>query len=179
MIIQSKWSVEKVQLQTQSDVSCLNHTYSLWIHKHEKKTWEQDTYDKICTISTPREFWMLLNNISEICAMKHHIYLMQGDIMPMWEHADNINGSRYSIRIVQENKKIETLTDMAVRMVSGELTNCNNVNGISYNHNADGSIFVKIWGNSKSRVFSQSICSEIQKRYKLGAKCMDNNKLNR
>jgi len=68
----------------------LQSSWTLYYHKPFEKDWSPESYTKIYTARTVKEFWRLFNNLPKYTY--HFWFLMRDDHTPLWE--DPINRGR-------------------------------------------------------------------------------------
>ena len=127
----------------------LNSKWTLWHHSLENKKWDIDSYIKLYEITSVEDFWQVFNNVNIQVGM---FFLMKGDIKPLWETSENINGGAWSY--MYNNASKEQINDLFYNISSGvlgggilEQCKTNNITGISMSPKMNGHIF-KIWYNN-------------------------------
>ena len=80
----------------------LNSKWVLWYHAIDSKDWLFETgYEKICTIETMDDFWILHNKFMKDNVITNGMYyLMREDYVPLWEK--NPDGCTWSFRVDKE-----------------------------------------------------------------------------
>ena len=70
----------------------LQNTWNFYIHLHNVEDWSFPSYHKIMAISTPEEAILLNNEINFELMKKTMLFVMKGNIKPMWEDSANKDG---------------------------------------------------------------------------------------
>jgi len=128
--------------------SWLNDLWSVYFHDPYNDEWERNSYTKITTISTIKEYNMLYS------LLKEHVhqgmfFLMREHIFPKWNDNENKNGGFLSIKILK-NKMYDFCNDLFINLINESLLTEEHVsawstlNGISVSPKKHFCI-VKIW----------------------------------
>jgi len=138
----------------------LNTYYTLWYHGITEKNWDKDSYVKIGTIHSLKDFWTYYNSINTF--LKGIFFLMKEDILPIWEVPDNINGGYWSFRV--DRDKVDYIwTKLSIQLITENICNStsssnseqqgeiikHDINGISISPKAVNAV-IKIWNNNSS-----------------------------
>ena len=131
-------------------VNKLNSKWTLWIHLPHDTNWEINSYKKIYTFDYLEQAVCLLNYIEENLVINCMLFIMRGDIKPIWEDEKNKNGSCYSYKI--NNKVVYNIwKSMALLMISENILNetdiQENINGITVSPKKNFCI-IKLWFSS-------------------------------
>lgn len=124
----------------------LEESWVLWFHKVEDTNWEPDSYMRLFTIKTLRDYHMMFNTIDNYTAGM--FFVMREGIMPLWEDKRNVNGGMWSYKV--SKKEVNKVWKNLVARCVGE-TLCENmeiINGLSISPKLDNCI-IKIWNNDK------------------------------
>ena len=145
----------------------LDTYYTLWYHGITEKNWDKDSYVKIGTIHSLKDFWIYYNSINTF--LKGIFFLMKEDILPIWEVPDNINGGYWSFR-VDRDKVDDIWTKLSIQLITENICNSSSskseqqqleqsdqqeeiikhdINGISISPKAVNAV-IKIWNNDSS-----------------------------
>jgi hypothetical protein len=137
----------------------LSHVWNIWYH-NEKDNWTISGYKKIYEITTLVDFWKFYNNWDLVGGITNkHFFLMQNDIVPIWEDPKNINGGCWSFK-VQEEQAEELWEDLSVYMVCNKLISIENeIVGLSICLKKNNNVVIKIW-NRNSKVNSLKLLNE-------------------
>ena len=124
--------------------------WTLWEHAGQREKWKNDdwkigSYHKVLTINSVSELWKMLNNFYRLDHRKYDFFLMKDDVLPIWEHIRNKNGSCCSIRTEIING-INAINLLILHIVTNKLytDDYDNINGISCSLR-DSWMVIKIW----------------------------------
>jgi hypothetical protein len=124
--------------------------WSLYFHDTENKKWTLDTYKKITTIGTWRQFYEMINAIDYELWSRGMFFFMRDPVPPLWENAANIRGGNYSMRI-GGNLMIDVFTKYAIACIIDEATAPTNIiQGISMTPKK-GFFVIKIWNKDSTK----------------------------
>ena len=138
----------------------LSHKWNIWYH-NEKDNWTISGYKKIYEIATIYDFWKFYNNWDLVGGITNkHFFLMQNDIVPIWEDTKNINGGCWSFK-VQEEQAEELWEDLSVYMICNKLISVENeIVGLSICLKKNNNVVIKIW-NRNSKINSLKLLNEL------------------
>jgi hypothetical protein len=137
----------------------LESEWTIYYHHNDNPDWSMNGYKKIGSISTIQEYFTFIKNIPKFRGI---LFIMRGDILPLWEEPQNKNGGAFTL-FFSDNEYHEYIERTSMYMVSEQLTTerkGRSVNGISVTskHN---SYSLKIWINdnkfSKTIQFNKSL----------------------
>ena len=138
--------------------------WTLYYHPSREKRWTLDSFEKICSVKTPREVLSIYKELGD--KIKAGMYFwMRGDIPPLWENFQNIRGGSYSIRGVGENGiNIYKVYTLACMMNKSLLNTQDIVNGISISPKLQGFgsnqqvgyFIIKIWNKDCEKFHSKT-----------------------
>jgi len=137
--------MENLELNTK-----LQREWCLWYH-YDKDNWKISGFKNVYTISTIYDFWQLYNNWDKLGSINQkHFFLMEKDILPIWEDSNNKKGGCWSYKI-HENQAQELWDDLSVYLVTEQLSKkLNDITGISICLKKNNYSVIKIWNrNSK------------------------------
>ena len=83
----------------------LNNDWTFYLHLHDTKEWNFESYIKILTFDTVEHAILLNDEITYDLIKKSMMFLMKKNIKPMWEDEANKNGGCFSYKVL--NKHIE------------------------------------------------------------------------
>ena len=98
----------------------LDTYYTLWYHGITEKNWDKNSYVKIGTIHSLKDFWIYYNSINTF--LKGIFFLMKEDILPIWEVPDNINGGYWSFR-VERDKVDDIWIKLSIQLITENICN--------------------------------------------------------
>jgi hypothetical protein len=135
----------------------LNSSWTVWIHRSTQTDWTLKGYEKIYVINSIGSFWRFFNNYNSFDKYNNQIFIMRGEISPIWEDLNNKFGGICSIKIdsLQKGGRTDISTEIMVLlsmlMINETLVkNSDKVNGISYSIKKK-SVLIKIWNNEYSK----------------------------
>lgn len=140
----------------------LNSSWTVWIHRSTQTDWTLKGYEKIYMINSIGSFWRFFNNFNAFDKYNNQIFIMRGEISPIWEDLNNKFGGICSIKIdsLQKGSRTDISTEMMVLlsmlMINETLVkNSQQINGISYSVKKK-SVLIKIWNNEYSEEYDFS-----------------------
>jgi len=127
----------------------LENNWTLYSHFSNDTEWDENSYKKICKISSIEEGIGLFDLLTNELFKNVMVFLMREDIKPMWEVKENENGGAFSFKVNMENIK-DVWTNMCYECIGESLLNDNDtkiVNGITFSPKKCFGI-LKIWTKS-------------------------------
>ena len=130
----------------------LENKWTLYCHYSNDTKWDEDSYKKICVITSLEEGFVLFDLLTSDLFNSVMFFLMRGDIKPMWEVDENVNGGAFSFKVNMENIQ-NTWSLMCFQCIGESILNNDNihvdkyVNGISFSPKKWFGI-LKIWTKS-------------------------------
>jgi hypothetical protein len=129
----------------------LNTPWTVWVHKSDNPDWTLPSYQKRYIINSIGSFWRFFNNFQFYDCYKNQLFIMRGEVAPIWEDLNNKFGGICSIKIdsIQRGFKTDISTEIFISvclLIMNEtfIANSDDINGISYNFKKRG-ILIKIW----------------------------------
>ena len=129
----------------------LNSYWTVWVHKSENTDWTLQSYQKRYVINSIGSFWRFFNNFQFYDCYKNQLFIMRGEIAPIWEDVNNKFGGICSIKVdsTQRGFKTDISTEIFISicmLIMNEtfLMNNEDINGISYAVKKRG-ILIKLW----------------------------------
>lgn len=129
----------------------LNSYWTVWVHRADNPDWTISGYEKIYQINSIGSFWRFFNNLQLLNIYHNQIFIMRGEIVPIWEDVNNKFGGICSLKIdsIQKGMKTDISTEIFTLinlLVINEtlVQNNKNINGISYSIKKRSSL-IKIW----------------------------------
>lgn len=144
----------------------LNSAWSIYHHTFSNNDWTIASYDKLCTVTTIEEYWQFMNNLPNLT--NGMLFIMRGDIHPMWEDPQNKSGGAWTLFI--SNNQLESyLINISAYMVCEKLLTSKNddINGLSITPKQK-SYSIKIW--NKTSEYASIKFNDDVKLYALGYK---------
>jgi hypothetical protein len=129
----------------------LNSYWTVWVHKADNIDWTLQSYQKRYVINSLGSFWRFFNNFQFYDCYKNQLFIMRGEIAPIWEDVNNKFGGICSIKVdsTQRGFKTDISTEVFISicmLIMNETFIMNNedINGISYTVKKRG-ILIKLW----------------------------------
>ncbi len=129
----------------------LNSQWTVWVHKFDNSDWTLHSYQKRYIINSIGSFWRFFNNFQFYDCYKNQLFIMRGEIAPIWEDVNNKFGGICSIKVDSTQRGFKTdisteifITTCMLIMNETFIANNEDINGISYNVKKRG-ILIKIW----------------------------------
>ena len=126
----------------------LNDTWVCWYHILESDNWDISCYQTLLIFNTAEDFWILMNNISNVNNGMY--YIMRQGYPPMWDHEANLEGGGWTFKIDKKFAQ-EFWTKLACFCVGETLSlHPNNITGISISPKVRFVTF-RIWTKNTNR----------------------------
>ena len=138
----------------------MDNYFRVLAHHNDDKSWDYNSYHNITTLRNWRDlgtFFTTLGTVTGECSYTDFdIFIMKNEISPMWEDAENRNGSICSVKIDSLPDGFEIFKNLTIHMGNNTLlkfnpSNWDTINGISFsskkmdNVNETYCIILKIW----------------------------------
>lgn len=142
------------------------YSWMLWYHDPENKDYSLESYIKVADVSTPQQFWTVVDSISKEAWESGMFFFMRRGFKPLWDSPENEAGGSWSKK-VEATIAYETFVDMMVHCVSNELipTRPETVAGITISPKGAFSI-IKVW-NTTTAVSSKTVLNANMKGFKV------------
>ena len=142
------------------------YTWNLLTHEIENKDYSDESYIVIADMSTPKQFWSIVNSISKEAWESGMFFFMRRGIKPKWDCPENEAGGAFSKKI-DSSVAYETFIDMMVHCVSNSIfvNRKETISGITISPKGPSSI-VKIW-NTTTTVADTSYLNPNMKNFTL------------
>jgi len=131
-----------------------NSHWTVWVHKSDNQDWTLHGYQKRYIINSIGTFWRFFNNFQFYDCYKNQLFIMRGEVAPIWEDMNNKFGGICSIKVdsTQRGFKTDISTEIFIAicmLIMNETFIANNedINGISYAVKKKN-ILIKIWTKS-------------------------------
>jgi hypothetical protein len=143
------------------------HSWILWYHDPENKDYSLASYVKVSDVSTPQQFWSVMDSIPKEAWESGMFFFMRKGFPPIWESPEHESGGSWSKKI-EASSVYDTYVDMMVHCVSDELLNNkkDTLAGITVSPKGQFSI-VKIW-NTHTSASERSLLNAGIKGFKIG-----------
>lgn len=125
----------------------LDSKWSFYIHLHNVSDWSFESYHKIMEMNTVEDAILINDKIDFELIKKTILFVMKGNIKPMWEDESNKGGGGFSFKV--HNKLVEHVwKKIYYRLIGNSLTTnpqvSQNICGISLSPKKSFCI-IKIW----------------------------------
>ena len=125
----------------------LNSNWKIWFHKSDDNQWGFDSYIKLAEFSNIEDFAIIINGFEPLHIQNAMLFIMRGNIKPMWEADENKEGGSMSFKIYKKDI-YEAWIQLVINLISENLlkesNHFNKINGISISPKKTFSI-MKIW----------------------------------
>ena len=145
----------------------LQYSWILWYHDPDSKNYSLESYVKIADISTPQQFWSVVDSISKEAWESGMFFFLRRGFKPLWDAPENEAGGAWSKKI-EASTVHETIIDMMVHCITNELliNRKETLVGITVSPKGPFSI-VKIW-NTTTTVSDVSYFNPSMNHFKIG-----------
>ena len=138
--------------------------WNVWYH-HIKNNWKLSGYRKIYNITNIKNFWELYNNWNKLGGiLSKQFFIMKNNITPLWEDKMNINGGCWSLKI-NINLAEKLWEYLSILLVSENIYDNNNINGLSICVKKNNICVIKIWikdNNNNIKLLNKDIFEKYQ-----------------
>lgn len=125
----------------------LNSDWKIWFHKSDDNEWGFESYIKLCQFNNPKDFAIIINGFESIHIQNAMLFIMRGNIKPMWEAEENKNGGSMSFKIYKKDiyaAWIQLVVNLVGENLLKDKKDFKKINGISISPKKTFSI-MKIW----------------------------------
>jgi hypothetical protein len=98
----------------------LQYSWILWYHDPENKDYSLSSYVKIVDISTPQQFWTVIDSISKEAWESGMFFFMRQGFKPLWDAPENEAGGAWSKKI-ESTETHNTFIDLMIHCITNEL----------------------------------------------------------
>lgn len=104
------------------DLETTRFTYSwmLWYHDPENKDYSLESYVRVADISTPQQFWTVVDSIPKEAYESGMFFFMRRGFRPLWDSPENEAGGSWSKK-VESTDVYSTFVDLMVNCVTNEI----------------------------------------------------------
>tara|TARA_Y100000768_G_C23884331_1_gene636827 strand:- start:253 stop:732 length:480 start_codon:yes stop_codon:yes gene_type:complete len=132
-----------------------DHKWTLWYHSVKNNNWDKDSYKKLFSIQNLGDYEILKNTVQRVHLQNCMLFLMKGEILPIWEDPENVNGCSLSFKI--SGKDVLNDWNMIIlNTITSDiyLKDHQNINGLSISPKKEFNI-IKIWTKDKVKKYSE------------------------
>ena len=143
------------------------YSWILWYHDPENKDYSLKSYVKVADVTTPQQFWSVVDSISKEAWESGMFFFMRKGFPPIWESPEHEAGGSWSKKL-ESSLMYDTFVDMMIHCITGELltTRKETLAGITVSPKGPFSI-LKIW-NTTTVVHDRSALAQTMKSFKVG-----------
>lgn len=144
----------------------LHNTWTLYFHDFMDTNWNRESYEKLVSFRTVKEFWTVLNLVKELLPMGM-FFFMRDNIFPKWDDNENKEMSYMSMKILKTNTGdfMEEILVMLLGSVLFKDTKYRDmINGVSISPKKNFCI-CKIWIDSIEERFKSIELYDIPDKY--------------
>jgi len=143
------------------------YSWMLWYHDPENKDYSLESYVKVADVSTPQQFWTVVDSISKEAWESGMFFFMRRGFNPLWDSPENEAGGSWSKK-VEVSIVYDTFLELMVHCVSNEMftTRPETLAGVTVSPKGPFSI-VKVW-NTTTVVSQKNVLNQNMKGFKVG-----------
>lgn len=143
------------------------YSWMLWYHDPENKDYSLESYIRVADMSTPQQFWTIVDSISKEAWESGMFFFMRRGFRPLWDSPENEAGGSWSKKI-EASEVYSTFVDMMVRCVTGEIINQRGETLVGVTISPKGPFSIlKIW-NTTTTVSDKTVLSNEILGFKIG-----------
>ena len=158
-----KMSAHENKMSAVPETTKFQFTWVLWYFDPRNKDWSLTNYKKIADLSTPQQFWTVLNAIPAECWECGYFFFIRKGFRPIWEVPENEQGGSWSKKI-PTSKIYDIATELMVYAASGHLlTRPELLVGFSTSPKGEHNV-IKIW-NTTSTQNSKLLLNQTMKEF--------------
>jgi hypothetical protein len=139
---------EDISSSDQSNQSPLSHSYSIYLHLPQDTNWSIESYKLIAQFSTVEEMVETFRQIPKCLIEKGMVFVMKENILPQWEHEDNVKGGSFSYKIAKTSV-METFKHLVYAMTGGNISSnksfAEDITGVTISPKMGDFCIIKIW----------------------------------
>jgi len=131
------------------------HNWTLWYHSVKNNNWDKTSYKKLFSIQNLGDYEILKSIVQRVHLQNCMLFLMKGEILPIWEDPENVNGCSLSFKI--SGKDVLNDWNMIIlNTITSDiyLKDHQNINGLSISPKKEFNI-IKIWTKDKVKKYSE------------------------
>ena len=145
----------------------LQYSWILWYHDPDNKEYSLQSYIKIVDISTPQQFWTVIDSISKEAWESGMFFFMRQGFKPLWDVPENEAGGAWSKK-VESSEVHNSFIDLMIHCITNELliNRKETLVGVAVSPKGPFSI-IKIW-NTTTTVSENSYLNNKMTHIKIG-----------
>jgi hypothetical protein len=143
------------------------YIWILWYHDPENKDYSLQSYVKIADISTPQQFWTVVDSISKEAWESGMFFFMRHGFKPLWDAPENEAGGAWSKKI-EASETYTVFIDLMVHCITNELLGSrkDTLVGLTLSPKGPFSI-IKVW-NTHTSVSDTAYLNQKIQNFKIG-----------
>ena len=151
----------------ETETTRFQYSWILWYHDPENKDYSLDSYVRVADVSTPQQFWSVIDSIPKEAWESGMFFFMKKGFPPIWESPEHEAGGSWSKKI-EASSVYETFVDLMVNCASNDLLNNKKetLAGITVSPKGHFSI-LKIW-NTTTTASERGLLNSGMKGFKIG-----------
>jgi hypothetical protein len=151
----------------ETETTRFQYSWILWYHDPENKDYSLDSYVRVADVSTPQQFWSVIDSIPKEAWESGMFFFMKKGFPPIWESPEHEAGGSWSKKI-EASSVYETFVDLMVNCASNDLLNNKKetLAGITVSPKGHFSI-LKIW-NTTTTASERGLLNIGMKGFKIG-----------
>jgi hypothetical protein len=155
------------QMGSEIETTKLQYSWILWYHDPDSKDYSLESYIKVADLSTPQQFWSIVDSISKEAWESGMFFFMRRGFKPLWDVPENEAGGAWSKKI-EASLVHQTFVDLMVNCIANEVLSSRKETlvGVTISHKGAFSI-IKIW-NTTTTVSGNTYLNTEMEHFKVG-----------
>ncbi len=143
------------------------YSWMLWYHDPENKDYSLESYLRVADISTPQQFWAVVDSIPKEAWESGMFFFMRSGFRPLWDSPENEAGGSWSKK-VESTDVYSTFVDLMVNCVANETLTSRpeTLAGVTVSPKGPFSI-LKIW-NTTTAVSEKTVIKQTIRGFTIG-----------
>lgn len=126
----------------------LQYSWILWYHSPDNKDYSLESYVKIADMSTPQQFWTVVDSISKEAWECGMFFFMRRGFKPLWDAPENEAGGAWSKKIPVAFMH-NTFVDLMVHAISNDLLSNRKETLVGITASPKGAFsIIKVWNTT-------------------------------
>lgn len=126
----------------------LSNRYKMYLHLPQDKDWSIDSYKVIAEFESVEEMVEIFRRLPASLIEKGMLFVMKNDILPQWEHKDNVKGGSFCYKIAKASV-VSTFKQlvyiMAGNTISMDKGFVDDITGVTISPKMGDFCIIKIW----------------------------------
>ncbi len=77
----------------------LSNYWKFYFHRTDDSKWNRSSFVDIAKVASVEQYWSIQKELGHDITESAYIFLMAGEVPPLWESHENVKGGSYSMRI--------------------------------------------------------------------------------